>query len=229
VNVLVVEDEPALATALVRALGTAGFAAVTALDGLTGLHLAREGGYDAIVLDVMLPGLNGFALCERLRAEGIRTPVLVLTARDDELDEAEALDLGADDFLRKPFSPVVLVARLHALLRRSAAGRPAVLRAGSLALDPGRRRATWDSDELPLTPRELSLLEYLMRAEGQVVSKADLLTHVWGSDFDRDPNVVQVYVGYLRRKIDERVGREVVETVRGHGYRLALAPEAPGA
>lgn len=220
-RVLVVDDEKPLVAALRRGLSGYGFAVESAHDGPTGYTMACDEEFDAIVLDIMLPGLNGYEVCERLRADGVRTPILMLTAMDDELDEAEALDLGADDYLRKPFSHVVLVARLNALLRRGPAERPAVLRAGALALDPGRRTVTYGEEALDLTPREFALLEYLLRGEGQTMAKQDILEHVWGALFDRDPNVVQVYVGYLRRKIDERFGVALIETVRGHGYRLA--------
>src|SRR5918996_2792000 len=187
--------------------------------------MAKENPYDAIVLDLMLPGMNGYQVSSTLRENGVWTPILILTALDDELDEAEALDLGADDFLRKPFSYVVLVARLNALLRRPTE-RPTVLRGGGLRLDPGRRTADFGGVGLDLTPRELSLLEYLLRNAGQTLSKRDILDHVWGADFDRDPNVVQVYIGYLRRKIDDRFGTPVIQTVRGHGYRVTASDNA---
>jgi DNA-binding response OmpR family regulator len=225
VRVLVVEDERPLAAALERGLANHGFAVETAHDGGTGYLLARDEQFDVIVLDVMLPGRNGYEVCERLRADGVMTPILILTALDDELDEAEALDLGADDFLRKPFAYVVLVARLNALLRRPTE-RPTVLRGGGLRLDPGRRTADFGGVDLDLTPRELSLLEYLLRNAGQTLSKRDILDHVWGADFDRDPNVVQVYIGYLRRKIDDRFGTPVIQTVRGHGYRVTASDDA---
>jgi two-component system OmpR family response regulator len=223
-RVLVVEDERPLATALQRGLASHGFAVETASDGLTGYLLARDEQFDVIVLDVMLPERNGYEVCERLRTHGVTTPIIMLTALDDELDEAEALDLGADDFLRKPFSYVVLVARLNALLRRPIE-RPMVLRSGDLRLDPGRRTANFGGFDIDLTPRELSLLEYLLRNAGRTLSKRDILDHVWGADFERDPNVVQVYIGYLRRKIDDRFGTPVIETVRGHGYRLATTDD----
>jgi two-component system OmpR family response regulator len=225
VRVLVVEDERPLVAALQRGLVGHGFAVETATDGLTGYLLARDEHFDVIVLDVMLPGRNGYQVCERLRTDGVTTPILMLTALDDELDEAEALDLGADDFLRKPFSYTVLVARLNALLRRPA-DRPVVLCSGALRLDPGRRTAQFGGVDLDLTRRELALLEYLLRHAGQTLSKRDILDHVWGADFDRDPNVVQVYIGYLRRKIDDRFDTTVIETLRGHGYRLATAHDA---
>jgi DNA-binding response OmpR family regulator len=224
-RVLVVEDELPLAAALQRGLTTRGFAVQTAHDGLTGYLLARNERFDVIVLDVMLPQRNGYEVCEQLRADGVTTPIIVLTALDDDLDEAEALDLGADDFLRKPFSYVVLVARLNALLRRPAE-RPAILRSGELRVDPGRRAADFGGVGLDLTPRELSLLEYLLRNAGVTLRKRDILDHVWGADYDRDPNVVQVYIGYLRRKIDDRFGTAVIQTVRGHGYRLVAQDDA---
>ncbi len=224
-RVLVVEDERPLAAALQRGLADHGFAVEIAADGLTGYLLARDEDFDAVVLDIMLPEPNGFQVCERLRADGVRTPILMLTAMDDELDEAEALDLGADDFLRKPFSYVVLVARLHALLRRPAE-RPTLLRSGPLTLDPGKRTADYDGARLDLTPRELSLLEYLLRSVGQTRSKQDILEHVWGVDFERDPNVVQVYIGYLRRKIDQRFSTQLIRSVRGYGYRVTAGDDA---
>ena len=216
VRVLVVEDEVRQAAALKRGLEAEGYAVDVASNGPDGLWLATEEPYDVIVLDVMLPGLNGFKVCAELRAREIWTPVLMLTAKDGELDEAEALDTGADDFLSKPFSYVVLVARLRALLRRGAPERPSVLTVGELTLDPARRRVASGGDEIVLTAREYALLEYLMRRPGQVVSKTELLDHVWDAAADVNPNAVEVYVGYLRRKL----GRRLVETVRGVGYRL---------
>jgi len=224
-RVLVVEDERPLAAALQRGLANHGFAVETASDGLSGYLLARDEHFDAVVLDIMLPECNGFQVCERLRADDVQTPILMLTAMDDELDEAEALDLGADDFLRKPFSYLVLVARLHALLRRPEQ-RPTVLRSGPLTLDPGRRSARHESTELDLTPREFSLLEYLLRSVGHTRSKREILEHVWGGELERDPNVVQVYIGYLRRKIDEPFGTQLIRTVRDHGYRVAASDDA---
>ncbi len=220
-RVLVVEDEPRLAKAIKRGLEDHGFAVDVAHDGDAGLAKARYDDYDAIVLDIMLPKLNGYKVAQRLREEEVWTPILMLTAKEGEYDEAEALDLGADDYLRKPFSWVVLVARLNALLRRQPTERPAELRAGELRLDPGKRTVRRGRVELDLTPREFSLLEYLMRNTGQTVSKIDLLDHVWSDGFDRGPNVVEVYVGYLRRKVDKPFDVPLIETVRGHGYRLA--------
>jgi len=221
VRLLVVEDEARLANALRRGLQAEGFAVDLASDGEQGLRLAREGGYDAVVLDVMLPGLSGYRVCERLRAEDNWVPVLMLSAKDGEYDQADGLDVGADDYLTKPFSFVVLVARLRALLRRAAPPRPAVLSAGDLTLDPASRQVRRGADPVPLTAREYAVLELLLRRAGQVVSKTDILRHVWDAHDDGDPNVVEVYVGYLRRKIDTPYGRRAVQTVRGAGYRLA--------
>src|SRR5207247_7793917 len=197
-----------------------GFVVDVAHDGVDGLHLAREGGYDAVVLDLMLPGLSGYQVCERLRAERNWVPVLMLSAKDGEYDQADGLDSGADDYLTKPFSFVVLLAKLRALLRRGAPERPAVLTAGTLSLDPATRRVTRDGDEIPLTTREFALLEYLMRHRDEVVTKTELLDHVWDAGADTDPNVVEVYVGYLRRKIDQPYNVRSLQTVRGAGYRL---------
>jgi DNA-binding response OmpR family regulator len=222
VRVLVVEDERRLAAAVKRGLEAEGFIVDLAHDGVTGLHLAREGGYDSVVLDIMLPGMSGYRVCQELRAAEIWVPVLVLSAKDGEYDQADALDLGADDYLTKPFSYVVLAARLRALLRRGVVPRPPVLRCGDLTLDPASREVRRGSVRVLLTAREFALLEYLMRQAGSVVSKADLLTHVWESaDEIGDLNVVEVYVGYLRKKIDLPFRRQAVQTVRGAGYRLA--------
>jgi two-component system OmpR family response regulator len=219
-RVLVVEDEQRLAAGVRAGLEAAGFAVDVSPDGTDGLWRAREHPYDAIVLDLMLPGINGFKVCRTLREEHIWTPILILTAKDGELDETEALDTGADDYLTKPFSHLVLVARIRALLRRGAPARPAVLEIGDLRLDPASRRC-WRGDvEVALTAREMSVLEHLARHAGQVVSKRDVLDHVWDDDFEGDPNIVEVYVRYLRRKIDIPFGRSSIETVRGSGYRL---------
>lgn len=215
-RVLVVEDEKQLAAGLRTGLEAEGFAVDVAFDGNDGLWMAREHPYDAIVLDIMLPGLNGFRVCAALRQEGNWTPILMLTAKDGELDEAEALDTGADDYLTKPFSYVVLVARLRALLRRGARERPAVLDAGDLRLDPASHRCWRAGTEVVLTPREFSLLEYLLRRVGQVATRAEILDHVWDPAYDGDSNVVEVYVGYLRKKLKP----DVVETLRGAGYRF---------
>jgi two-component system OmpR family response regulator len=219
-RVLIVEDERILADGLRRGLEEEGFAADVSHDGNDGLHLAREHAYDAIVLDIMLPGMNGFRVCEALRAADVWTPILMLTAKDGEYDEAEALDTGADDYVTKPFSYVALVARLRALIRRGAAERPAVLEAGDLRFDPGARRAWRGETEVLLTAREGSLLEFLLRRSGEVVSKTEILDHVWDDRFDGDLNIVEVYVRHLRNKLDRPFGRASIETVRGAGYRL---------
>ena len=220
-RVLVVEDEKGLAAGLKRGLEAEGFATDVTFDGTDGLWMAREHPYDAIVLDIMLPGMNGYKVCAALRSEGVWTPILMLTAKDGELDEAEALDTGADDYVTKPFSYLVLVARLRALIRRGAGERPAVLEAGDLRFDPGARR-TWRAGvQVDLTAREMALLEFLLRHRGEVVSKQEILEHVWDYDFEGDPNIVEVYVGHLRNKLDRPFGRTALETVRGAGYRLA--------
>jgi DNA-binding response OmpR family regulator len=221
VRVLVVEDEVRLAEALQVGLQAEGFTADVAHDGEQGLHLAVERPYDAVVLDVMLPKLNGYRVCQRLRAAGNWVPVLMLSAKDGEYDQAEGLDVGADDYMVKPFSYVVLVARLRALIRRGAPARPVVLQAGDLRLDPARHEVRRGGRPVELTPREFALLEYLLRRRDEVVGKQDILEHVWDAHYDGDPNVVEVYVGYLRRKIDTPFGRRSLQTVRGAGYRLA--------
>jgi two-component system OmpR family response regulator len=220
-RVLVVEDEKRLAAGLRNGLEAEGFAVDVALNGTDGLWLATEEPYDAIVLDIMLPELSGFDVCARLREAGIWTPILMLTARDAEADEVRALDSGADDYLTKPFASAVLVARLRALVRRGAPERPAVIEAGDLRLDPAARRAWRGDDEVTLTAREISLLEFLLRRSGEVLSKSEILAHVWDYDFDGDPNIVEVYIGHLRQKLDRPFGRNSIETVRGAGYRLA--------
>lgn len=217
---LVVEDEVRLADALRRGLSAEGFAVDVAHDGEDGLHLASEGAYDVVVLDVMLPKLSGYRVVRALRAADNWVPVLMLSAKDGEYDQADGLDTGADDYLTKPFSYVVLLARLRALLRRGAARRPAVLRVGDLELDPARRTVRRGEVPVELTPREFALLEYLMRRRDQVVSKTELLDHVWDAPEGGDPNLVEVYVGYLRRKVDTPFGRRSLSTVRGVGYRL---------
>ncbi|HEY4852272.1 MAG TPA: response regulator transcription factor [Streptosporangiaceae bacterium] len=221
VRVLVVEDERRLAAAVRRGLSAEGFAVDIACDGEDGLHLAREGGYDAVVLDLMLPKISGYRVCQQLRAEKNWVPILILSAKDGEYDQADGLDLGADDYLTKPFSYVVLAARLRALLRRGAVPRPAELQAGDLSLDPASKRVRRGETEIVLTAREFALLEYLIRRAGQVVSKSQLLEHVWDAYDSVDLNVVEVYAGYLRRKVDTPFGRRALQTVRGAGYRLA--------
>jgi DNA-binding response OmpR family regulator len=219
-RVLVVDDEKRLAAGLKKGLEAEGFATDVALTGTDGLWMAREHQYDAIVLDIMLPGINGYQICSTLRDEKIWTPILMLTAKDGELDEAEALDTGADDYLTKPFSYVVLLARLRALLRRGAPERPANLQVGDLKLDPSTRRVFRGATEIDLTPREMALLEFLMRNAGRVVSKREILDHVWDYDFDGDPNIIEVYVRRLRNKLDRPLSCSVIHTVRGAGYRL---------
>jgi len=216
VRVLVVDDERGLVDALRRGLTAEGFAVDVAYDGAAGLGLATDRDYDAIVLDVMLPRRNGYDVVTDLRAAGVTTPVLLLSAKDGEHDVADGLDVGADDYLTKPFSFVVLVARIRALLRRPPQVRPAVLAVGDLVLDPAARTVTRAGAPVDLTARELALLEYLMRHADRVVGKVELRDHVWDGPGE-DGNVVEVYVGYLRRKL----GREAIATVRGAGYRVA--------
>jgi two-component system OmpR family response regulator len=220
-RILVVEDESALADTLREALVGDGFAVDVARTGVDGLWAATEYAYDVVVLDIMLPGLNGYEVCRQLRHREIWTPVLMLTAKDGEYDQADALDLGADDYLTKPFSYVVLVARIRALTRRGAPERPAVLVAGDLTIDPARRRVTRGADDVALTSREFALLEFLMRRRGDVISKRAIIEDVWDMNFDADPNIVEVYVSYLRKKIDQPYGRNALQTIRGAGYRLA--------
>ena len=215
---LVVDDEDRLTDALKRGLEAEGFAVDVAATGTDGLWLATENDYDAIVLDIMLPGVNGLRICKTLREKHVWTPILMLTAKDGELDETEALDTGADDFLSKPFSYPVLLARIRALLRRSSGERPTVLVAGDLEIDPAGRTCRKGGEEVKLTARELSVLEYLMRRSGEVVSKAEIIDHVWDFAYDGGDNVVEVHVSALRRKL----GASVVETVRGGGYRVPV-------
>jgi two-component system OmpR family response regulator len=216
VRLLGVEDEPRLGAALRRGLTAEGFLVDLAADGPAGLEAARHGGYDAVVLDVMLPGLSGYNVVRTLRNEANWVPVLMLSAKDGEYDQADGLDYGADDYLTKPFSFVVLLARLRALVRRNLPARPAILSAGDITLDPATHEVTLDQVPVALTPREYALLEYFLRHPDRVISKTELLDSVWDAAQDTDPNAVEVYVGYLRRK----VGRDVVRTVRGAGYRL---------
>ena len=219
-RILVVEDDKHVASAVKRGLEAEGFAVDVAFDGTDGRWLATENAYDAMVLDIMLPGTNGYDLCAELRRSGNWTPILMLTAKDGERDEARALDTGADDFLAKPFSYVVLRARLRALLRRGGHERPSMLTTGDLVLDPATHRV-WRADTVvELTPRQFSLLEFLMRRAGEVISKAEILEHVWDFAFDGDPNIVEVYVRQLRQRIDHPFGRASLQTVRLVGYRV---------
>ena len=220
VRILVVEDDEHLGRSIKRGLGAEGFATDLAHNGVDGLWRAREGDYDVVVLDIMLPGLNGYQICAELRGAGNWTPILMLTAKDGEFDVAEALDTGADDYLSKPFSYVVLVARIRALLRRARTSSPTVLVAGDLRLDPAAHRVWRGSNEVTLTPRQFALLEFLMRRAGQALPKSTILEHVWDFAFEGDPNIVEVYVRHLRKKIDEPYGRNAIQTVRLVGYRL---------
>ena len=217
-RVLVVEDDHNLARAVADMLGDEGFAVDQRHDGESGFAAALTGGYDVIVLDIMLPRRNGFSVCLDLRNAGVHTPLLMLTAKDGELDEVEGLEVGADDFLRKPFERSILLARIHALLRREARGRPQELVVGPVSLDSMRRRVVSHGREVTLTPREFALLEYLMNHAGESLAKSEILSSVWGTDFDGDPNIVEVYIGYLRRKIDVAETPSIIRTVRGVGY-----------
>ncbi|WP_052851059.1 response regulator transcription factor [Streptomyces avicenniae] len=217
-RVLIVEDERRLALSLARGLTAEGFAVDVVHTGTDGLHQARENSYDLIILDIMLPGMNGYRVCAALRAAGDETPILMLTAKDGEYDEAEGLDTGADDYLTKPFSYVVLVARVRALLRRRGGrGASPELRVGGLTVDRATRRVTREGVEVTLTAKEFTVLEYLASRAGEVVSKAEILEHGWDFAYDGDPNIVEVYVSVLRRKL----GPGLITTVRGAGYRLA--------
>ncbi len=219
-RILVVEDEQRLATAIKHGLEAEGFSVDVVHDGLDGMWRANEGLYAAVVLDIMLPGMNGYEVCRTLRAQDNWVPILMLTAKDGEYDEAEGLDLGADDYLRKPFSLVVLVARLRMLMRRGQAQPSLVLSVGDLTLDPATRRCRRGDTDIELTPRELTVLQALMSRSPEVVPKQDLLDAVWGFDFDGDPNIVEVYIGYLRRKIDRPFDTHSIRTVRGVGYQV---------
>jgi two-component system OmpR family response regulator len=223
-RVLVVEDEARMARLLRRALEEEGHAVDTAGDGPEGLWLATENHYAAIILDVMLPGLDGIEVCRRLRAAGEWAPVLMLTARDQVGDRVRGLDAGADDYLVKPFSLLELAARLRALVRRDDRSRPAVLAVGDLSLDPARKQAWRDGTELQLSPREFSLLEFFLRHPGTVLTRSQIIEAVWDFAYDGGSNVVDQYVNYLRRKVDAPFGRTDLETVRGMGYRLRDAP-----
>ncbi|MCP3938995.1 MAG: response regulator transcription factor [Actinomycetia bacterium] len=223
-RVLVVEDELAMADSIRRGLEAEGMAVDVAHDGETGLWMARENSYDAILLDIMLPKINGYVVCKTLRDEENWTPVLMLTAKQGEFDEAEGLDTGADDYVTKPFSFVVLLARLRALVRRKVAERPTVLTIGDLVLDPASREVARGDVPIDVTAREFSILEHLMRRPGEVVSKTAILDAVWDLNFDGDTNIVEVYVSSLRKKIDAPFGRKSIQTVRGAGYRLNPGP-----
>jgi DNA-binding response OmpR family regulator len=220
-RLLVVEDEQRLAAGLRKGLEAEGFAVDVVHNGTDGIWMAREIPFDAIILDVMLPGANGYQVCRTLRSEGNWTPILMLTAKDGVWDEVEGLDTGADDYLTKPFSYAVLIARLRALRRRGVRARPTVLEAGDLRLDPATRRVWLLGEQIELTRREFAVLEYLLSHPDEVLSKRDILDHVWDFDFDGDPNIVEVYIRRLRTKLHRE--QAVIETVRGAGYRLVAA------
>ncbi|MEM8923532.1 MAG: response regulator transcription factor [Actinomycetota bacterium] len=219
-RILVVDDEQRLAASIARGLEAEGFTVDVVNDGHSGLWRAREGGYSAIVLDIMLPGVNGYEICRTLRDEDIWTPILLLTAKGGEYDEAEGFEFGADDYLRKPFSHVVLTARLRSLVRRASATGGSDLSAGGLMLDPVARTCRRGDEVIELTQREYAVLEMLVRWSPQVVAKQQLIDEVWGIDFAGDPNIVEVYVAYLRRKVDKPFGTRSIGTVRGIGYQL---------
>ena len=221
-RILVVEDDKQLAANLRRGLEAEGYAVDVALDGSEGEWFAVENTYDALVVDVMLPGLAGDVLCARRREAGDWTPILMLTARSGPEQESRALDAGADDFLAKPFSFMVLTARLRALVRRGRQERPAVLEVGDLRLDPATHQVWRGTSEIALTPRQFALLEFLMRRPGEVLPKATILEHVWDFAYDGHPNIVEVYVRQLRQRVDEPFGRRSLQTVRLVGYRLAV-------
>ncbi|MBD8515340.1 response regulator transcription factor [Plantibacter sp. VKM Ac-2885] len=220
-RILVVDDEVRLADGVRRGLEAEGFAVDVAANGVDGLWMAGEHRYDAIILDIMMPGLSGYRVCQQLRDAGDWTPILMLTAKDGDWDQVEALDTGADDFLSKPFSFAVLVARIRSLVRRGSRERPAVLEVGELRLDPASKQVHRGNVPIDLTSREFAVLEFLMRRGGEVVSKREVLQNVWDDDFEGDPNIVEVYVGHLRNKVDRPFERASIETVRGFGYRLA--------
>jgi two-component system OmpR family response regulator len=219
-RILLVEDEPRLAATVRKGLQAEGFVVVSVANGQDGLWHAVEEQFDAIVLDIMLPGLSGYEVLRQLRAREVWTPVLMLTAKDGEYDETDAFDLGADDYLTKPFRFRVLVARLRSLVRRGAPQRPAVLTAGTLTLDPARRTVDRDGAAITLTPREFAVLEHLMMKKDTVVTKAEIVASVWDPHFEGPDNIVEVYVRYLRRKIDIPFDSNTIETIRGVGYRL---------
>jgi two-component system OmpR family response regulator len=225
VRVLVVEDEPHMADLIRRGFSKEGLAVDVAGDGEQGVVMARATAYDAVVLDVMLPGMSGFDVCRRLRADGVWTPVLMLTARDSVSDRVAGLDAGADDYLVKPFAWPELMARLRALRRRGEPERPTVLEVGNLRLDPATKRVQRGDVEIHLSAKEFALLETFMHRPGDVLSRTYLLEHAWDLGYQNRSNVVDVYVGHLRAKIDAAFGRETIETVRGSGYRLRAGDE----
>jgi DNA-binding response OmpR family regulator len=220
-RILLVEDDQRLAQTIKRGLEAEGFAVDLGFNGVDGQWMAEEGAYDLVILDIMLPERDGYEVCAELRAAGRWVPILMLTARDGARDEVRSLETGADDYLAKPFSFAVLVARIRALLRRPPARRRPELHVGDLVLDPAARRCHRGGIEVELTSREFAVLELLMRNAGDVVPKLDILDKVWDFAFDGDPNIIEVYVRRLRRKVDEPFGARSIETVRGAGYRLA--------
>ncbi|MCM2422816.1 response regulator transcription factor [Streptomyces sp. RKAG293] len=220
-RVLVVDDERRLASVIRRGLEAEGYAVDVCHDGRHGLRMALQHPYQVIILDIMLPGLNGYRVCELLRREGIRTPILMLTAKNGEWDEAEALDTGADDYLTKPFSYVVLLARLRALLRRGGPVRQRALQIGDLHIDPATRRCRRGEREIELTAKEFAVLAYLGLRSGEVVTRSDLLEQAWDANQQAASNIIDVHIRALRRKIDVPFGRSTIHTVRGAGYRLA--------
>jgi two-component system, OmpR family, response regulator len=222
VRILIVEDEVKLAALLRRGLTEEAHAADVAATGEDALWMAKSTEYDAIVLDLMLPGVNGIDVCRRLRSDGVWWPILMLTARDGLEDRIGGLDAGADDYLAKPFAFTELLARLRALARRGGPQRPAILAVGDLRLDPAARRVWRDETEVELSPKEFALLETFMRRPGRVLSRFELLEHAWAYDYENRSNVVDVYVRYLREKVDRPFGRASLETVRGAGYRLRV-------
>ncbi|MBL7490531.1 response regulator transcription factor [Frankia sp. AgB1.9] len=226
-RVLVVEDEPAMADSLAWGLRAEGYVVDIAYNGPDGLWKAKETDHDVIILDVMLPGLDGYQVCRKLREQGRWTPILMLTAMDEDLDHAEGLDSGADDYLAKPFSYAVLLAHLRALTRRGLGARPAVLTAAGLTLDPASRVVSHGGLVLDLTSREVSVLEHLMRRQGQVVSKTELLDHCWDPAYDGGPAAVEVHMHRLRRKIEPVAGNPVIRTLRGEGYLIPADVSGP--
>lgn len=220
-RILLVDDEKRLADGVRRGLEAEGMVVDVAHDGATGVDMASDADYDVIVLDVMMPGMNGYRVCHALRADGDHTPVLFLTAKDGEWDEVEGLDTGGDDWLTKPFSFPVLIARLRALARRGARERPAVLEAGDLRLDPSARQAFRGDQEVTLTAREMAVLDFLLRRRGEVVTRQEIIANIWGDSFTGDANIIEVYIGHLRAKVDRPFHRQAIETVRGVGYRLS--------
>ena len=225
-RVLVVDDEADLSESLRRGLTNEGFVVDVANDGVTGAWLAQENPYDVIVLDLMLPGKNGYTILKEIRAAKNWTPVLMLTAKDGEYDETDAFDLGADDYLTKPFSFMVLVARLRALIRRGAPERPVNITVGSLELDPSRHKVTRGDTVIELTAKEYVILQYFMQNAETVVSKLQIMDNAWDAAFEGSENIVEVYVGYLRKKIDVPFGLNTLQTVRGMGYRLVADTSA---